>query len=267
MTSETKQADAVRERFTATVDKFNAFAGTKRGAEADHLAECATAGLPDASSLLAVDVACGPGTFSRPLAVRVGKVIGVDLTPAMIEHARKETAQAGLKNIEFILGDASSLPFNDGAAGIVLCGFSFHHMLEPAKAVSEMARILNPGGRLAIMDLVGPDNADSAANDAIERVRDPSHTAKQTAAQFRALFEAAGLRVLSQEMYERRYDFDEWMQSAGRVPGDPGYVETRRMMEETMSGDAAGFHPNYSATTGKLEFSHTILLLVGEKPR
>ena len=111
MTSETKHADAVRERFTATVDKFNAFAAANRGAEADHLAECATAGLPDASSLLAVDVACGPGTFSRPLAARVGKVIGVDLTPAMIERARKEAARAGLKNIEFILGDANSLPF------------------------------------------------------------------------------------------------------------------------------------------------------------
>ena len=267
MTSETKHADAVRERFTATVDKFNAFAGTKRGAEADHLAECVTAGLLDTSALLAVDVACGPGTLTFPLAARVGRVIGIDITPAMIESARGKAARKGLQNVKFILGDARSLPFNNGAAGIVSCGFSVHHMLEPAKAVSEMARILNPGGRLAIMDLVLIDSPNPAANNAIERVRDPSHTTKQTGAQFRALYAAAGLRVLTEEVSERRYDFDEWMQSAGSAPGDPCYVKTRRMMEDTIPDDAAGFHPSYSATTGALEFVTTILLLVGEKTK
>jgi ubiquinone/menaquinone biosynthesis C-methylase UbiE len=265
MTSETKNLDAIRKRFTESAETFYAFSVSKRGAEAAHLAECVTAGLPDTSALLAVDVACGPGTLTFPLAARVGRVIGVDITPAMIESARAEAARKGLQNIDFILGDASSLPLAGASADIVTCGYSVHHIPEPSRALTEMARILRPGGRLAILDLVLIDSPNPAANNAIERVRDPSHTAKQTGAQFRALYEAAGLRVLTEEVSERRYDFDEWMQSAGRLPGDPLYAETRRMMEDTIPDDAAGFHPSYSVTTGALEFVNTILLLVGEK--
>jgi ubiquinone/menaquinone biosynthesis C-methylase UbiE len=267
MTSETKHLDEVRKRFTETAETFRAYSVRERGAEANHVAECVTAGLPDTSALLAVDVACGPGTLTFPLAARVGRVIGIDITPAMIETARREAARKGLQNIEFILGDASSLPLADASADIVTCGNSVHHIPEPARVLAEMVRILRPGGRLAILDLILIDCPNPAANNAIERVRDPSHTTKLTAAQFRALYQAAGLRVLTEEVSERRYDFDEWMRTAGRLPGDPSYAEARRMMEDTIPDDAAGFHPSYSATTGALEFVTTILLLVGEKPR
>jgi ubiquinone/menaquinone biosynthesis C-methylase UbiE len=265
MSSETKHADAVHDRFTATVDGFYAYAVAKRGAEADHLAEVVTSGLLDAPALLAVDVACGPGTLTFPLAARVGRVIGVDVTPAMIESARAEAARKGLKNIEFILGDATSLPLADRFADIVTCGYSIHHILELSRALKEMARILRPHGRMAILDLVLVASPDPAVNNAIERVRDPSHATKQSVEQFHALYAEIGLHVVAEEISEHRYDFDEWMLNAGRSPGDPSYTETRRMMETTICDDAAGFHPSYSTKTGALEFVNTSLLLVGEK--
>lgn len=265
MNSSESHLDRVRERFTDNAKTFSAFALARRGEEAGRFAERVTAGLANASKLAGVDVACGPGTFTLPLAKRVGKIFGVDLTPAMLEHARAAAEREGVANVEFRLGDAYALPFAVGEAGLVFCGYSIHHMTDPKRAITEMARILASGGRLGIADLIVADGADQQANNAIERARDPSHATKQTRAQLRALFEGAGIRVTGEELHKRRYDFDEWMQSAGCRPGEPRYVATRRLMEESMAGNVAGFTPSVSSS-GKLEFQESILLLVGEKP-
>ena len=142
MTTESKHLDNIRERFTATADVFAQGVRTTRVEEAERLAERATAGLAAADTLLAIDVACGPGTYTRPLASRVRHAVGVDLTPAMIEKARAEAAHDGITNIEFVSADVYALPFDDGVAGVVSCGYAFHHMADPARALAEMARVL-----------------------------------------------------------------------------------------------------------------------------
>src|SRR5260370_26581899 len=196
MTSGINHLDKIRERFTATADVFTEYVRTIRVEESESLAERATAGLALASEALAIDVACGPGTFTRPFAPRVGRAVGVDLTPAMIEKARAEAERAGITNIGFVCGNIYALPFADGVAGIVACGYAFHHMLEPARALAEMSRVLLPGGRIAIADLIVREGPGGAIQNEIERARDPSHTSALTIVQFRTLMQDAGLRVL-----------------------------------------------------------------------
>src|ERR1700682_836953 len=266
MTSEPNHLEKIRERFTATAEVFTEYVRTIRVEESEHLAERATAGLALASEALAIDVACGPGTFTRPFAPRVRRAVGVDLTPAMIEKARAEAARAGITNIEFICGDIYELPFTDGVASIVACGYAFHHMQEPARARSEMARVLRPGGRIAIVDITAAEGAGGALHNKIERVRDPSHTSAQTVPQFHSLIHDAGLRLLSEDGGLHWYDFALWMRNAGGAPGDVNYVQVRRMMEEIMSNDISGLNPRYSEKTGAIEFLHPVLLLVAEKP-
>ena len=267
MTSELTHQDNILERFTATAEVFAESVRTMRVEESDRLLELATAGLGLDSQSLAIDVACGPGTFTRPFASRVGRAVGVDLTPAMIEKARAEAARAGVKNIEFVCGDIYALPFEDAVASIVACGYAFHHIEEPARALAEMARVLRPGGRAAIVDITAVEGPGGAIHNNIERVRDPSHTSAQTVSQFRNLIQNAGLRLLSEESRPHWYDFDHWMRNAGNSPGDATYVKVRRMMEEIMPHDNSGLHPRYAEKTGKLEFLHTVLLLVAEKPQ
>jgi ubiquinone/menaquinone biosynthesis C-methylase UbiE len=266
MTSGPSHLDKIRERFTATADVFAESARIMRVEEGERLAELATSGLGRASEALAIDVACGPGTFTRPLAARVRRAVGVDLTPAMIEKARAEAARAGVTNIDFVCGDIYALPFADGVAGVVACGYAFHHMLEPASALAEMARVLRPGGRVAIADLIVQEGPGGAIQNEIERARDPSHTNALTIAQFRTLMQDAGLRLLSEETHRRWYDFDLWMRNAGSVPGDATYVQVRRMLEEIMAHDTSGLEPRRSEKTGGIEFLHMVLLLVVEKP-
>ncbi|HEV2520866.1 MAG TPA: class I SAM-dependent methyltransferase [Candidatus Acidoferrales bacterium] len=275
MGAESSHQDKIRERFTATADVFAKTVRSVRVQEAERLAERAAAGLANADKLLAIDVACGPGTFTRPLARRVGRAIGADLTPAMVEKARAEAARDGITNIEFVCADVYSLPFSDGAAGIVSCGYAFHHMTDPARALAEMARVLQRGGRLAITDIIVPEGCGAEIQNAIERERDPSHTTTQSVANFRAMVESAGLRVLSENLHENWHDFDVWMRNAGKPPGDPVYVKTRSMMENCIGDDSgektgrapSGFYPRRSdKIAGGLEFMHTVLLLIAEKP-
>jgi ubiquinone/menaquinone biosynthesis C-methylase UbiE len=266
MTTEPNHLEKIRERFTATADVFAESARTMRAEEGERLAELATAALARVSGARVIDVACGPGTFTRPFAPRVRRAVGVDLTPAMIEKAREEAARAGLANIEFVTGNVHALPFADGVAGVVACGYAFHHMTEPARALTEMARVLRPGGRVAIADLIVPEGPGGAIQNAMERARDPSHTNAQSVGQFHTLIQGAGLSLLSEETRHHWYDFNLWMRNAGRVPGDADYVQVRRMMEEIMAHDTSGLTPRHSEKNGALEFLHTTLLLVAEKP-
>jgi len=267
MSPESSHLDKIRDRFTATADVFAKTVRRTRVAEGERLAEYATAGLANADKLLAIDLACGPGTFTRPLAARVRHAIGADLTPAMVEKARAEAARDGITNIEFVCADGYALPFADGAAGIVSCGYAFHHMTDPARALEEMARVLQPGGRLAITDIIVPAGCDGAFQNAVERVRDPSHTSTQSVANFHAIIRKLGMRVVSERIHDNWHDFDVWMGNAGKAPGDPVYMQTRAMMESRIVNDSSGFHPHRSDKVASgLEFMHTVLLLIAEKP-
>jgi ubiquinone/menaquinone biosynthesis C-methylase UbiE len=267
MSTEPNHLDKIREQFTVTADVFAQNVRVTRKAEAERLAELATDGLALASGAVAIDVACGPGTFARPLAARVGRAIGVDLTPAMVEKARAEAAREAIANIEFVCSDVYALPFAAGAADVVSCGYAFHHMTDPGRALTEMARVARRGGRVAIIDIIVPSAFDAEHQTAIERERDPTHTCTLAAAQFRAMFRDAGLRVHSEDIHENVHDFDAWMRNAGSVPGDDIYARTRKRMESFLAGDESGFCPRPSRRDAAgLEFTHTVLLIVGEKP-
>jgi ubiquinone/menaquinone biosynthesis C-methylase UbiE len=267
MSNESSHQEAIRERFTETADVFARNTRRLRTEEAERLAEYATTGLANPETLVAIDLACGPGTYTRPLAARVGRAIGVDLTPAMVEKARAEAARDGISNIEFVRGDIYALPFADGAAGIVSCGYAFHHMTDPPRALAEMARVVHVGGRVAVTDIVVPESCDREFQNHVEQVRDPSHTSTQSVANFRKWIGELGMRVVSERIHDNWHDFDVWMSNAGKAPGDPVYQEVRSLMESRIENDTSGFHPrrNDKIASG-LEFMHTVLLLIAEKP-
>jgi ArsR family transcriptional regulator len=104
--------------------------------------------------MVIADLGTGDGTFALLLAERATKVIAVDTSAKMIEFGRDQALRHGVANVEFRLGDMEELPIGAAEVDLVFFSQSLHHALHPERAVAEAARILLPGGRIAILDLV-----------------------------------------------------------------------------------------------------------------
>jgi SAM-dependent methyltransferase len=104
-----------------------------------------------------VDVGSGGGIDSLIAAKMVGpsgRVIGVDMTPAMLDKAGTSATAAGMTNVEFREGFGESLPVDDGWADVVISNGVLNLMPDKDAALREMARVLKPGGRLQIGDIL-----------------------------------------------------------------------------------------------------------------
>jgi len=137
-----------------------------------------------------LDVGCGTGAQVRSATPLVGRVVGVDLSAAMIREA--VVLARGLDNASFAIADSERLPFADGAFTAVLCTLSFHHYPQPRVAVGEMARVLAPGGRLVIGDACG-DLLTARMADVFLRRFEPGHIRLYRSRELGDLLYGAGL--------------------------------------------------------------------------
>ena len=137
---------------------------------------------------LVADVACGDGPTLRLLARRGLLAVGVDVEPRAVRHAVGSGATA-------VVGDAHALPLATSAYDAVLCECAVSTFDDPARALAQMARVVRPGGAVAMTDVVL--RRDLAAPDVVAAV--DGVTTARTLPEYVALLEGAGLRVVRTE--------------------------------------------------------------------
>lgn len=100
------------------------------------------------------DLGAGEGTLAQLLAQSARKVIAVDLSPKMVEFGQSLAIRNGLANVEYRLGDIEDPPIAENSLDLAILSQALHHAEHPQRAVDAAFRILKPGGRLIILDLV-----------------------------------------------------------------------------------------------------------------
>jgi len=173
-----------------------------------------------------LEAACGPGIISRRLAPLVGEIVGVDMTPAMIEVARRDTERAGIANATFALGDATELDFPDSSFDGAISRFSIHHIPAPGRVFEQLARVVAPGGRVVLADHLADRDPDALTwTQELERLRDPSHWLCLTAERLRELGERAGLTLEQEQVVPLELDFDDWLERGSGGPASGAVIE------------------------------------------
>lgn len=106
----------------------------------------------------ALDLACGTGDLTYGLAARGARATGLDVTPRMIELARRKAPGAG-RAPAWVLGDMTTLPFADGSFDVVTTGYGIRNVPIIEPALAEIRRVLRPGGRVLSLDFNRPEGA------------------------------------------------------------------------------------------------------------
>lgn len=164
-----------------------------------------------------LDLGSGGG-FDAFLAARKvgdsGKVIGVDMTAEMVSRARRNAAKGGYTNVEFRLGEIEHLPVGDGQVDMIMSNCVINLSPEKQRVFDEALRVLKPGGRLAISDVVAvAEMPDAFKNDVALTCSSVSGAA--TAAEIETMLVNSGFAEISidvkEESREFIHDWDEYV--------------------------------------------------------
>lgn len=177
-----------------------------------------------------LDIATAAGHTAFAVAPSVDHVVATDVTPEMLDVARAVATERSITNVSFEEHDAHDLGFADATFHAVTCRIAPHHFSDPAAFVNEVARVLLPGGRFALVDNLAPEDPDAARwCDDFERRRDRSHLRCLPASEWLLLIEQAGLTLTAFETMGKKMVFEPWADNMS-VP-----EQTRRQLLEELA--------------------------------
>ncbi len=223
--------ELVAANFGPVASQYATSAGHANAAALQHLVELVS---PKKSDVV-LDIATGAGNVALAFAPHVSRVVAFDLTPSMLDQTLQTARERGLSNIETVQGLAENLPFEDDSFDVATVRLAPHHYADIQKAVDEMARVIRPGGKVAIVDTTTPEDSGLHREiNELEMLRDNSHVENYRPSQWRAMVEAAGLEIAYESVgpytEDFKMEFDEWVERI-RTPA-PEVQELRRRFLE-----------------------------------
>lgn len=258
----------VREQFTAGAEAYVTSEIHAKGLSLDRLLELAQP-QPEWRVL---DVATGAGHTAIKFAPHVRQVVATDITLRMLELTAAMARDRGLVDVETVAADAEKLSFAGESFDLITCRLAAHHFPALAEFMTESARLLRPGGLLAIVDNVVPggrqrgkkgreaQNAGRYIN-AFETLRDPSHVRCLSLYGWQQHFIQAGFRLKHQEVADKMLDFYDWTARMHVQPADE--VRLEAMLRQAPREVADFLRPELGER--RIKFRLEVALLVGVK--
>lgn len=242
--------DLVQQQFGANAANYATSVVHAKGASLARLVELME---PDESWRM-LDIATAAGHTAFAFAPHVASVVASDLVEEMLAVARAQASELGLDNVSFESADAEALPFEDEGFDGVTCRIAPHHFAEPQRFISEVARVLRPGGLFGLVDNMVNDEAAHFVNE-WERKRDPSHVLALSVDRWLSHIDRGGLTVERSETLAKRMGFQAWVENMS-VPEDvrrellqqledapqPAIAYLRPELGEPGDQQAAAFH-------------------------
>jgi ubiquinone/menaquinone biosynthesis C-methylase UbiE len=189
---------------------------------------------------LALDVATGTGNTAFALAPHVRRVIGLDLTKEMLDVARRLAAERRVLNVDWVLGDAAKLPFQDETFDLYTVRAAPHHFPDVDAFLSDAFRVLKPDRDAVFIDCAPPMPARDVLHE-VEVRRDPSHVLSLTVQEWVGRLQQAGFEVESAQARELDWNYEEWMNTMAVTPA---LASELAGVIESSEGDArAQLHP------------------------
>src|SRR6266478_2451459 len=251
--------DRVRDEFSRQAATFSASPAITDAALTQRFIDA----LGEVAQGSVLDVACGPGILSAAIAKAARQVAACDLTPQMLTKAAQRCADAGLDNVTFREGNATELPFADAAFDAVVTRLSVHHFDRPGRAMSEVFRVLCPGGSFVIADVISSEvPAEAELQNAIEILRDPSHVRMLPGSDLTSLVSGAGFAIESLTTWDKPREFGEWM----GIVNDASRVPPLRAVVRALASAGATAGMGLSVDGNEIRFFHRWNLIAARKP-
>lgn len=193
-----------------------------------------------------LDVATGAGHVANAFAPLVGQVTACDLTPEMLDAAKRLIAENGRTNVEFTAADAERLPFADAVYDVVTCRIAAHHFTDVPAFAAEAHRVLKPGGSLLLIDNVAPERPElDAFYNEVEKQRDLSHVRAWKKSEWIRLLETAGFAIEAVIRFPKIFVFADWCDRVG-VP-----QAQRQSLEMKLLGAPADVRRHFDVKLGE----------------
>ncbi|MDZ4767350.1 MAG: methyltransferase domain-containing protein [Chloroflexota bacterium] len=249
----------VNERFSQYAANYVNSDTHAKGHDLDRLLEV----VAPQTDWLALDVATGGGHTALKFAPHVHTMVASDFSKAMLAEAQAFIRAQGAHNVIYTEADAEKLPFADNTFDLVTCRVAAHHFPDTFAFVRESARVLKPGGVLAIQDhLLPEDKKDAEYIEAFETLRDPSHHRAFNEYEWRGLLLDADLNVEHVERLARAAKMLPWAERQGCTPE---VIERLHVLMVQASDSVKAWHNMTCVGTDDAMFDHVYVLITGRK--